>query len=228
MSRNLIIRCTLESVIEVGIAVSLRGVSIACSSNGKPLTTSAEYYSRGQEHPHPFIHILNPAQEVISHRSFISAPQPSDPSQPLLVPLNPKSPRSELVRLPIDVMLIETIVAKHTKRFGLALVAKLQTLCEVLARCLCCALAEALQGKCTSARGERLRCDEGELGWGSAGGAVLVLGLIVLSTPLLEARWTEDVVAVGMLGVDCGYFHADVARFDVWADAGGDAFHGLF
>lgn len=90
-------------------------------------------------------------------------------------------------------------------------------------------LAKSLKCKGTCARNEGLRCDKGVSGMGSTGRAILVLGLIVLFAPCAEAGRTEEMVAVGMLGVDGGNLHTDVAvSGGRAADAGCDAFHRLW
>ena len=184
--------CRLTTVlIRLGIACESESDIDAyqddLGSSGRHLTASIEYHSGRQEHPHPFIHILDPSREFSTEGSLLPTPQPSNASCAFLIPLNPELTRSERMQLSVDMMLIETLIAKHAERLGFALVAELQTLCEVLARGLCCTLAEALKGKSTSARSERLRSDKSEMRRSSAGGAILVLGLAMLSTPLLEA-----------------------------------------
>lgn len=195
------------------------------SLGGRSLTAGIEDDSGGQEHPHAFIHILNPGKEFPTDNSFLLSPQPDDAPCPFLATLDRVSTHTKLVRLTVDVMLVEAVVAKDAKGFGNTFVAERQAFRKILAGCLCSTLTEAFKGQRACATGERLWSDKSVFGWGSAGGTILVFGLIVLTSPLLEARWAEEMVAVGVLGVDGRDFHANVAWLRVFTDAGRNTFH---
>jgi len=80
----------------------------------------------------------------------------------------------ELVRLTVDSVLVQAVVAKGAERF-LAFVAERQTLCEVLAGCGSGPITEAFDSEGTCAATEMLRSDKSKVGGGAASWAILAL-----------------------------------------------------